>query len=226
VYVLVPGSGGQAWYWHRVIPELRKSGHEAIAVDLPAADESAGLIQYRDAIIEAIGQRDGIIVVAQSLAGFSAPLVCARGAVRLLVLVNAMVPKPGETGAEWWSNTGHDNARAELAARMGWPNAELDFERDFFHDVSPDVKAEAFAAGEPAQADKPFTEPWPLREWPKVQTRFIQGRDDRFFPVDFQRRVVHERLGIGLDEMPGGHLVALSRPVEIAAKLDEFAHAL
>ena len=197
-YVLVPGSGGQAWYWHRVVPELRKAGHEAIAVGLPAADESAGLVEYRDTIINAIGQRDGIILVAQSLARFSAPLVSDRRQVRLIALVNAMVPKPGETVAQWWANTGYDDARAALAARMGWPDAELNFERDFFHDVPPDIAAEAFAAGEPAQAKKPFTEPWPLREWPKVETRFIQGRDDRFFPVDFQRAVVRERLGIPL----------------------------
>jgi pimeloyl-ACP methyl ester carboxylesterase len=223
-YVLVPGSGGRAWYWHRVIPELRRVGHEAIAVDLPAADESAGLADYRDAIADATGERDEIILVAQSMAGFSAPLVCDRRNVRLLVLVNAMVPKPGETISEWWANTGFDEARGALAARMRWPNTELDFERDFFHDVPTDVKAEAFAAGEPAQAEKPFLEPWPLREWPKVLTRFVQGRDDRFFPIDFQRRVVRERLGIALEEMPGGHLLALSRPYELAAQLDSYAH--
>jgi pimeloyl-ACP methyl ester carboxylesterase len=33
--VLVPGAGGVAWYWHRVIPLLRAAGHDALAVDLP-----------------------------------------------------------------------------------------------------------------------------------------------------------------------------------------------
>lgn len=164
-----------------------------------------------------------MILVAQSMAGFSAPLVCERRAVRMLVLVNAMVPKPGETIGEGWSTTGHDQARRDLAARMDWPNADFDVERDFFDDVPAEVKAEAFAAGEPSQADKPFTEPWPLKRWPDVTTRFIQGRDDRFSPIDFQRRVVRERLGLALDEMPGGHLIALSRPRELAAKLAEIS---
>jgi hypothetical protein len=44
-------------------------------------------------------------------------------------------------------------------------------------------------------------------------------RDDRFFPADFQRRVVRERLGIVPDEMDGGHLPALSRPHELAQRL-------
>jgi len=38
-FVLIPGAGGAAWYWHRVLPELRARGHEAFAVDLPGADE-------------------------------------------------------------------------------------------------------------------------------------------------------------------------------------------
>lgn len=42
-YVLIPGAGGAAWYWHRVEPKLRALGHDVVAVDLPGDDESAGL---------------------------------------------------------------------------------------------------------------------------------------------------------------------------------------
>jgi pimeloyl-ACP methyl ester carboxylesterase len=49
------------------------------------------------------------------------------------------------------------------------------------------------------------------------------GRDDRFFPVEFQQRVARDRLGIAADEMPGGHLVALSQPADLAARLIEYA---
>lgn len=75
------------------------------------------------------------------------------------------------------------------------------------------------ADGETVQSGTPFTRPWPLDRWPDVPTRFLQGRDDRLFPLEFQRRVVRERLGIEVDEMPGGHLVALSRPAELADRL-------
>ena len=47
----------------------------------------------------------------------------------------------------------------------------------------------------------------------------IQGRDDRLFPLEFQRRVVHSRLGLGLEVMPGGHLIALSQPEELASRI-------
>jgi hypothetical protein len=40
------------------------------------------------------------------------------------------------------------------------------------------------------------------------------------FPASFQRRVVRDRLGFEPDEMDGGHLTALSRPVELAERLD------
>ena len=48
-----------------------------------------------------------------------------------------------------------------------------------------------------------------------VPTRFLLCRDDRFFPADFLRRVVRDRLGIEPDEMPGGHLPAPAHPDEL-----------
>jgi pimeloyl-ACP methyl ester carboxylesterase len=206
-FVLVPGAGGAAWYWHRVVPELERRGRQTIAVDLPAADDTAGLADYTDAVVEAIGDRRPIVLVAQSFGGFTAPLVCGRVPVELLVLLNAMVPKPGETGDEWWTAT-------------GWKKevGEIDMDDAFFHDVPEDVKAAALEE-EPPQSWTPFEEPWPLDWWPDVPTRFVQGRDDRFFPLAFQRRVVRERLGIDVEEVPGGHLAALSRPVELVDAL-------
>ena len=47
------------------------------------------------------------MLVAQSLGGFTAPLVAERLPVSLIVLVAAMVPAPGESPGEWWVNTGH-----------------------------------------------------------------------------------------------------------------------
>jgi len=65
-------------------------------------------------------------------------------------------------------------------------------------------------------------EPWPLAAWPDVPTRFLLCRDDRFFPTAFLRRVAEERLGITPDEIDGGHCVALSRPVELADRLEAY----
>jgi pimeloyl-ACP methyl ester carboxylesterase len=221
-FVLIPGAGGQSWYWHRVVPELTARGHEVVAVDLPAGDDSAGWAEYAAAAVAAIGdRRSDLLLVAQSMGGFTAPLVCERVPVDLLVLVNAMVPVPGETGGEWWANTGQGEAAAAFAREQGRPE-EFEVLRDFFHDVPEEVLREAMAAGEPPQADTPFAQPWPGTRWPDVPTRFLQGRDDRLFPLTFQRRVARERLGIDVDDMPGGHLLALSQPVELATRLTAY----
>jgi pimeloyl-ACP methyl ester carboxylesterase len=222
-YVLVPGAGGDAWYWHRVVPLLAARGHEALAVALPASDDRAGWSEYAETIVRAIGGRGPVVLVAQSLAGFSASLVCGRVAVDLLVLVNAMIPLPGETGNAWWSDTGQEAAQRDYLATIRLtPEAAGDPAVLYFHDVPPDVKAEAFARGEPRQSMTPMEQPWPLDAWPPVPTRVLAGREDRLFPAVFQRRVARERLGLALEEMEGGHLVALSRPRELAERLESF----
>jgi surfactin synthase thioesterase subunit len=50
----------------------------------------------------------------------------------------------------------------------------------------------------------------------------IAGRDDRLFPLEFQRRVARERLGIEPEVLPGGHLLAKSRAAELADQLEEY----
>ncbi|HEY7432228.1 MAG TPA: alpha/beta hydrolase [Streptosporangiaceae bacterium] len=219
-FVLVPGAGGAGWYWHLVAGELQAAGHEAVAVDLPAADESAGLPEYTDLVIAAAGGRDDVVLVAQSLGGFTVPLACARLPVKLLVLVNAMIPAPGETAGQWWDNTGWEAARVAAARAAGY-STEFDLATYFLHDVPADVAA----AGEPYQqpeADVVFGQPCGFERWPDVPTRVLAGTGDRFFPLAFQRRVARERLGLPTGETPGGHLAALSHPAELAHRLGQY----
>lgn len=226
-YVLIHGASSDSWYWHRVVPELRRLGHDVVAPDLPCADDSAGLAEYADTVVKAIGDRTHIILVAQSLAGFTAPLVCARLPVDLLVMVAAMIPSPGESAGDWWTNTGQRAARRENDRREGRdPDAPFDVMTTFFHDVPREVVAEAFKRGERRQSGTPFGVPWPLKAWPAVPTRFLLCRNDRLFPAAFMRRVVKERLGITPDEMDGGHLPALAHPTELVNRLEEFRLAL
>jgi pimeloyl-ACP methyl ester carboxylesterase len=229
-YVLIHGAASDSWYWHLVVPRLRARGHDVVAPDLPSDDDSAGLSEYTDAVVHAIGDRadrDDLVVVAQSLGGFTAPLVCDRVPVRLMVLLAAMVPRPGERPADWWANTGFEQARREQAEREGWvSDAERDPMLEYFHDVPPDVVAEAYARGERDQSGTPMEKPWPLAAWPDVPTRFLLCRDDRFFPAEFMRRVVRERLGITADEMAGGHLPALAHPDELVERLEAYRAAM
>jgi pimeloyl-ACP methyl ester carboxylesterase len=214
-YVLIHGAGDSAWYWHLVAPELRERGNDVIAMDLPCDDEQAGLSEYADTVVDAIGDRTELVVVAQSLGAFTAPLVCARVPVELLVLLAGMVPRPGETGEDWWANSGYEEATRQ---QSGQDDSAIGI---FYHDVPPELAAEAMAR-ERHQAATPMREPWPLETWPDVPTRYLLCRDDRLFPAKWTRRFVRERLGITPDEIDAGHCVALSRPQELADRLEAY----
>ena len=220
-FVLVPGAGGDAWFWHRLVAELERRGHHAVPVELPAADDSAGLAAYADTVVAAIGDRSPVVLVAQSMGGLTAPLVCERVPVELLVLVNAMVPLPGETGGEWWTVTGQGEAAAGYRRSSACPRSSTT-SGTYFHDVPADVVAAAQGAG--VRAVRPAVR-GPVaagRAGPTSPPGSWPGATTGSSPLEFQRRVAAERLGLEVDEMPGGHLVALSRPVELADRLEAY----
>ena len=212
-FVFIPGAGDVGWYWHLVEAELRARGHDTVAPDLPCDDDAAGLPEYADTVVGAIGDRTDLIVVAQSFGGFTAPLVCPRVAVKLLVLVAPMIPAPGEAPADYWINTRYDEE----------PRGQYD--DVFYQDVPPDLVAEARQRTR-AQSEARMAEPSPLKAWPDVPTRVVICREDRLFPTGFLRRIARERLGITPDEIDGGHAPALSRPHDLANRLEEYATEL
>lgn len=217
-FVLIPGAGGAGWYWHRLVPELEERGHAAVAVDINEDDPALGLPEYADITVAAIGDdRDDLVLVGQSLGGFTVPMVASRVPVRQIVLLNAMVPLPGETPGEWWGATGQEEARSANDRAAG-RDPEFDEVTHFLHDVPEDLVA-AGASEQRGPSDTPFGQPCEFTGWPDVPIRVLAGADDRFFPIGFQRRVARERLGLKADVTPGGHLVALSRPAELADRL-------
>ena len=212
-FALIHGAGDVGWYWHLVEAELRARGHDTISPDLPCDDDSAGLPEYADTVAGAIGDRANLIIVAQSFGGFTAPLVCDRVAVELLVLVAPMIPAPGEAPADYWSDTRYgDEVRERYDDAIAL----------FYADVPQELAAEALNRAR-TQSEARMGEPSPLRAWPDVPTRVLICRDDRLFPAGFLRRVARERLGITPDEIDGGHTPALSRPHELADRLEAYA---
>lgn len=209
-FALVHGGGGSGWDWHQVAAELRDRGHDAVAVDLPSEDRLAGWGEYADTVVHAVGNRRDVVVVGHSLGGFTAPLVCARTPVDLLVLVAAMIPSPGELFSDWWTNTGYEDSGHDDV---------------FYHDVPPELAAEA-RRRERDEAAKALEQPWPLQSWPDTPTRYLLCRDDRMFPAEWARRHARERLGIEPDEIDGGHYVALARPRQLADRLVAYAAEL
>lgn len=218
-FVLIPGAGGSSWYWHRLVPLLVDGGHRAITPDLPANDPKARLRDYVTAVVERVDGEDDFVVVGQSLGGLVAPSVAEQIDARLLVMLVAMIPAPGESGAQWWDITGQSAAATEAAIAEG-RNANI-FEDPigtFLHDLPPDVFAEALERPV-EQTDGPFIDLWPLELWPNVPTRVIAGRKDRLFPLAFMQQLSRTRLGIEPDIIDTGHLPALAQPDALARLL-------
>lgn len=206
-FALVHGGGGSSWDWHLVAAELRDRRHDAVAVDLPNEDRQAGWEEYVDTVVDALGNRRDIVVVGHSLGGFTAPLVCARIPVDLLVLVAAMIPSPGELFSDWWTNSGYQDSGHDDV---------------FYHDVPPELAAEA-QRRERDEASKALQQPWPLQSWPDTPTKYLLCRDDRMFTAEWARRHAQERLGIEPDEIDGGHYISLARPIQLADRLVAYA---
>jgi len=156
-----PGLAARPGTGTRLVAELTGRGHRAIAVELPAGDDSAGLTEYAEAVLAAVaaaGREGELVLVAQSMAGLIAPELARRLPASLVVLLNAMVPAPGELAGQWWGNTGQEEARRALDRREGRPaDAEFDPVTYFLHDLPPELLDEA--GGERARAVRDAVRP-------------------------------------------------------------------
>lgn len=217
-FLLLPGAGGEASYWGPVGRLLERAGHAAIAVDLPADDPELGLSAYAALAAAAVEGRTDVVLVAQSMGGFTAPLVATRIPLTALVFVNAMIPVPGESASVWGEAVGSEQARL-AAAEAGGYRADFDLVETFLHDVPREVVDPAEMANGRDEAEIAFTEPCAFERWPDVPILVLVGRDDRLFPAELQIRVARERLGVTADVRPGGHLMALADPPGVAAYL-------
>lgn len=224
-FVLIHGGGDGGWAWHLVEAELRSRGHDVVAPDLPADDESATLDDYADAVVAAVGDRRDLVVVGHSWGGFTAPLVAARLPTEVLVLVAGMIPAPGEPPGDWWTTTGWRAAVAEQAARDGGLTGNDDPYVSFYHDVPRALADEASSRERAHPSSAATSAPWPLAALPDVPTKFVLCTEDYYFPSDFFRKVVADRLGIVPDELASGHCPMLSRPKELADLLASYRGA-
>ena len=214
-FAFIHGAGDVGWYWHLVEAELGRLGHDTVAPDLPVEDDTAGLAEYATAVVNAIQDRRDVVVVAQSFGGYVAPIAAERVGARVIVLVAGMIPSPGESAEEMFITT-------------RWAPERLDDSSEravFYHDVPPELADEALSRGR-RQSDTPGREPWPLDRWPDIPTRFVLCRNDRFFPARWLRPLVRTRLGIEPDEIDSGHCPSLSRPRDLAERLDDYAKAV
>jgi pimeloyl-ACP methyl ester carboxylesterase len=225
-FVLIPGAGADPRVYGATIGALRRLGHDGIAPPLPLDDADATPSDHADAILAALPDPlpDSLVVVGQSLGAYSATIAAARLRPSRLILLAPMIPARGESAGDWWEGTGYMEAVAERTERLGPPSEwdEAAMAEVFYHDVdAATLAASAEYEGVPSRGL--FEEPLPVEPWPEVPTAVLIPRGDRMFPLEFQRRVARERVGVEIEEMEGGHLPFLSRPDELARRLVDLA---
>jgi pimeloyl-ACP methyl ester carboxylesterase len=108
-FVLVHGAWHGGWCWHKVVAELQRLGHRAIAPDLPGHGEDAtpaekvDLLAYADRVCACIeAESEPVVLVGHSMGG----LVISESAERLpdrihsLVYLAAVLPRDGDGFAD------------------------------------------------------------------------------------------------------------------------------
>jgi pimeloyl-ACP methyl ester carboxylesterase len=224
-FVLIPGAGADPRVFEATIAALRELGHDGIAPPLPPGEPDATPSDHAAAIAAALPdpRPAPLVIVGQSLGAYAAAIAADQLGPHLLILLAPMIPKVGEAAGDWWEDTGHAEAIAPLTARLGPPSEwdEAAMAEVFYHDVDA-ATLEASAKFEGRPGTGLFSEPLPPIRWPFQPTTVLLPRQDRLFPLEFQRRLVGERLdapSVRTEEMDGGHLPMLSRPRDLAERL-------
>lgn len=223
-FALVHGAWHGAWFLEPLADELRRRGHEAVAVQLPGDDPGAGFAAYVEAIVAAsAGLGDGLAVVGHSLGGLTIPLVPAERSVSRLAFLCGAVPQPGisfvgQLERESIFSPGFGGApQRDEQERSHWPDSEQAV-RDLYGDCPPELGAWAAARLRP-QGRRPNIDRCPLESWPAVPSFYVLAREDAVIDPDWSRRTARDRLGIEPIELEGGHSLPLTRPDRVAEAL-------
>lgn len=222
-FVLIPGGGGSPGSWKLVADRLRQSGHEAIAVDIQQDDPALGLPEYARVTGAAIANREQsgpVVLAALSFGGFTAPVVAQEHPeVSHIVLLNPMIPNPGERAGAWWEDSGSIAARDESDAAAGRSSDVFDPEVYMYNGLDQEARAVLSAYPDRQPAGTPFSQVCEIEAWPQIATTVLVGADDNFFSPAFQQKIAQERLGVEAEIIDGGHMLPLANPDGVTAAL-------
>jgi pimeloyl-ACP methyl ester carboxylesterase len=222
-FVLVHGGNHQARHWENFGPILTARGHSVVAPDVPMAEVDAGIREWADAVVDALGHADDVVLVGHSLAGLLLPVVAARVPVRRMVFLCGLVPTPGVSWVEYVSD--HPDASTMPPGRLthdalGRMTYTWEFAREVFYgDCEPADARRAYDLIGPC-AYTGITEKSPLEAWPDVPSTYILAQGDRLIGPSWSREIAIERFGEPALELPGEHSPMLARPEQLADLLE------
>jgi pimeloyl-ACP methyl ester carboxylesterase len=230
-FALVHGGQLGAWSFDLLREELRASGFDSIAVDLPAGDATAGASRCADVVVEALSATEGdVILLGHSLGGLTIPVVAERRPVARLVFLCAAYPEPGRSHFQVRSEEPGEAVAAGPSSAWQTPGDFHILPRDlarelFFHDCSPAIQEWALDRMR-LQSRQPFREITPLQRWPDVPRSLIIAANDRCIPRASAIKTARRLFDETPRELEGGHCLMLSQPRALADALTTIASAV
>ena len=223
-FALIHGAWHGAWCWEPLVDELDRRGHRAVAVDLPCDDPAVTTIDNAMQVVEALGDADDVVVVGHSLGGIVAPVVAQLRPVGKVVLVAALVPRPGRSLSDVMRSEPECTTEGfDKAPRHFGDHGAVTWDPDvaaglFFRACDPETARWAAALLRP-QVWTTSQEITPLERWPDCEVVSVVCTDDEVLAPDWSRRIARDVLGIEPVELPGGHSPMLSLPSNLADAL-------
>jgi len=213
---LVHGGAHGAWCWERLVGELDRLGHDAVAMDLPCDDEEAGAAEYARVVVEALAAvREPVVLVGHSLGGLTVPLVATMRRASRMIFLSGLLPAPGKSL--------RDQQVAEPEMMFPYRGGRAGLRDRFYNACAPEDADHAMTLIR-EQALKPFVETTPLEAWPAVPSSYVVCTEDHACNPVWSRPAARERLGVDPVELEGSdHSPFLSRPAELARLLVERA---
>jgi pimeloyl-ACP methyl ester carboxylesterase len=225
-YVLVHGAWHGAWCWERLAPLLTDAGHDVVAVDLPCDDVSKTFADYADVTLAALGDHEGVVLVAHSLGGITATLVAehAPERIRRLVYLCGVLPRVAGMPHEGEPRQADDAVFAALGTD-GTANwwADDDAAISAFYADTEAATARWAVSRLRRQATTVWRTAPTLAGWPAVPISSVICTQDRVIEAPWGRWVAERWLGVEPVELPGDHSPMLSRPGDLAATLLELS---
>ena len=224
-FALIHGAWHGAWCWDPLVPELERRGHRAVAVDLPCDDPAATTMDNAKRVADSVADTDDdVVVVGHSLGGITAVVVPLLRPVRKVVLLAALVPRPGRSLGEVMASepdtiTEEFNAVPRHVGEGGAVSWDPAVAAQFFYRACDSTTAQWAASKLRTQTWTTSREPCPLDKWPDCELTSIICTEDELLRPEWSRRIAHEVLGIEPVELPGGHFPMLAIPSQLAEAL-------
>jgi len=239
-FVLIHGGFHGAWCWEKLIPELERLGHTAVAIDLPGHGERATesinpcLVDYRNAVLDVLEPED--VLVGHSMGGLIVTLVAdaAPEKIKHLIYISTILPYEGKSFAGgailqtfvnglMWLFNGLTKLFPKMALRVYDSASKASVNSSFatwafYHDCSPEL-AQWACSKLTHEYVRPLTEKINIPNFWKTQLprSLILGKQDHILNPKLLS-FLFNRFGVVPVYIDAAHSAFLSQP-ETCAKL-------